>query len=339
MYKAFFGLRQSPFDLTPDPNFLYLTAPHREVLAGLSYAILAHKGVFVLTGDAGTGKTTMLRNTMQHLPESQVLCSVILNPTLSPAEFMEATLIDFGFRDIPASKARRVWTLQDFLWKAHLEKRTAVLVVDEAHKLSLEVLEEIRLLGNFESTDEKLLQIVLLGQNELDELLNCEHLRQFRQRIALRMQIGALQPGEVGPYIQHRWTTAGGAGFPFSTKALAGIAQSTQGIPRLINSVCDNALLDAYADESRTIEARHVATACRDLHLSAPVLDSTPAPPAPVPESVGAEPTPAVVPVGEPFPVVALGLKTLQGYSKASRPSLLGRMGRKLGLVPRSKTA
>jgi general secretion pathway protein A len=339
MYKAFFGLRKSPFDLTPDPSFLFLTAPHREALAGLSYAILAHKGIFVLTGDAGTGKTTLLRSTMQHLPESQVLCSVIVNPTLSPAEFLESALIDFGFRDIPASKAQRVSSLQDFLWKAHLEKRTSVLVVDEAHKLSLEVLEEIRLLGNFESTDEKLLQIVLLGQNELDQLLNCEHLRQFRQRIALRMQIGALQPGEVGLYIQHRWTTAGGADAPFSAQALAGIAQRTQGIPRLINTICDNALLEAYADESRTVEARHVATACRDLRLAAPALNGTPVSPAPVLKSVGSGAVPADVPVGEPYPVMDLGLKTLQRYNRAAHPSLLFRVGRKLGLVQRSETA
>ena len=338
MYNAFFGLHKSAFDLTPDPNFLYLTKPHREALAGLSYAILARKGIFVLTGEAGTGKTTLLRSTMRHLPQAQVQCSVIVNPTLSPAEFLEAVLIDFGFRDIPASKAQRVAALQDFLWKAHLEKQASVLIVDEAHKLSLEVLEEIRLLGNFESTDEKLLLIVLLGQNELDELLNCEHLRQFRQRIALRMQIGALPAAEVGIYIQHRWTRAGGALAPFSAQAVAGIAQRTQGIPRLINTVCDNALLEAFADESHTVEARHVATACQDLHLAAPVLESTPAPLTPVLKSEGAPP-PTLVPVEEPYPLISLELKTLQRYNKASRPSLLGRLGRKLGLVQRIETA
>ena len=329
MYNAFFGLRQSPFNLTPDPSFLYLTAPHREALAGLSYAILGRKGIFVLTGDAGTGKTTLLMSAMQHLPESRVQCSVIMNPTLSAAEFLEATLIDFGFHDIPTSKARRISVLQEFLWKAHDTRRTSVLIVDEAHKLSLEALEEIRLLGNFESAEEKLLQIVLVGQNELDQALNGEHLRQFRQRIALRMQIEPLPAGEVALYIQHRWTTAGGANAPFSAQVLAGIGQISQGIPRLINSLCDNSLMEAFADGSATVEARHVAAACRDLHLAAPVLETTGAPPAPVP-----------APIEEPFPVVALELRTLERYNKeASRRTLLGRLRNKLGLVQRIETA
>src|ERR1044071_3142840 len=135
MYNQFFGLSKSPFNLTPDPKFLYLTRPHREALAALAYAVMARKGIFVLSGDAGTGKTTLLMSTLQHLREPQVRCSLVMNPTLSPAEFLEAVLLDFRFRGIPASKAQRVLMLQEFLWKVQSDKQIALLVVDEAHKL------------------------------------------------------------------------------------------------------------------------------------------------------------------------------------------------------------
>jgi len=328
MYNSFFGLHKSPFNLTPDPNFLYLTDSHQEALAALSYAVFARKGIFVLSGDAGTGKTTLIMSTLRHLPPSQVQCSLIVNPTLTPAEFLEAVLLDFGFHDIPASKARRVAILQDFLWKAETEKQTAVLIVDEAHKLSLEVLEEIRLLGNCESTEEKLLQIVLLGQNELDQLLNSNQLRQFRQRIALRMQIEPLPAEEVGLYIQHRWTTAGGGDAPFSMLALSAIGQKTKGIPRLINSLCDNALMQSFADGSSTVEVRHVATACRDLHLSTSVSEIRDVAP---PISVAGE---------DSHPVMALELNVLNRYVRMpAKRSMLGRLRSKLGLAQRIETA
>ena len=332
MYNQFFGVDREPFNLTSNPDFLYLTPQHREAMAGLSYAILARKGFVVLTGSAGTGKTTLVTRIIQQLPVARVRYSVILNPTLTPAEFLEAALLDFGFKNIPASKAQRIWAFQSFLWEAHRAGQISALIVDEAHKLSHDVLEEIRLLGNFESASEKLLQVALVGQCELDDLLNGEHLWQFKQRIARRMTIAPLPIEAVGPYIQHRWTIAGGKDAPFSAEAVAGIGQVTRGIPRLINVICDNALIDAFADESPIVEARHVLGVCRDLQLSAPV----PLVSLPVPQSSPPPPALAFVP-----PLDAYPMKTLERYSPAvaRRPSLLGRFRSKLKSTPRIETA
>jgi general secretion pathway protein A len=326
MYNQFFGVQKAPFSLTPDPDFLYSTAQHREALAGLAYAILAHKGFVVLTGSAGTGKTTLLRRVMLHLPVTRVRSSVILNPTLSPAEFLEAAMLDFGLQDVPASKAQRLSELQNFLWRAHGAGQISALIVDEAHKLSVDVLEEIRLLGNFESASEKLLQIVLVGQCQLDDLLNSEQLWQFKQRIARRMTIEPLSAEEVGPYIQYRWAVAGGSEAPFSAEAVATIAQATRGIPRLINVTCDNALIDAFGDEAAIVEARHVMGACRDLQLSGPN-----------PQKVVAAPQP-VAPV---LPMDTYSMKTLERYSTAAarRPSLVGRLRNKFRWTQRIETA
>src|SRR5579871_3772461 len=166
MYKDFFGLQKLPFNLTPDPAFLFLPSKHREALAGLTYAVLERKGYVVLTGDAGTGKTTLLTRVLSHLPGNLVESSIILNPTLTPAEFLELVMLDFDIGDVPASKAQRLWKLQKFLSQAHHQGKICVLAIDEAHKLSVELLEEIRLLGNFEFGSDKFLQIVLLGQCE-----------------------------------------------------------------------------------------------------------------------------------------------------------------------------
>ena len=331
MYNQFFGLRKAPFHLTPDPEFLYLTTQHREVLAGLSYAILARKGFVVLTGDAGTGKTTLLTRIFQNWPVSRIQSSIIVNPTLTPAEFIEATLLDFGFQSIPATKPQRLAELQKFLWRGHQEGKISALVIDEAHKLSPEVLEEIRLLGNFESADQKLLQIVLVGQRELDALLNCEHLRQLKQRVAIRLTLDPLHgSAEVERYIGHRWAKAGGSHAPFAPEALAGILQASQGIPRTINVVCDNALMQAFGESSARVEARHVLAVCRDLHLAAAVPPAAPAPPVAAPV-----PVPAPVPPVEEFP-----MNTLRRYSKtASHTSVLARLAGKLGLTQRTETA
>src|SRR5215472_8629790 len=186
MYHQFFGLRKDPFGMTPDPAFLYVTAAHREALAGLTYSILSRKGFVVLTGDAGTGKTTLLTRILQSIPPSRARFSVVLNPTLTPAEFLELALLDFGIGSIPASKAQRLLLLEEFLVKAREQKQVPVLVVDEAHKLPPDVLEEIRLLSNFEQAEAKLLQIVLAGQTELAAVLNRPDLRQLKQRIAVR---------------------------------------------------------------------------------------------------------------------------------------------------------
>ncbi|MBZ5723925.1 MAG: AAA family ATPase [Acidobacteriia bacterium] len=324
MYNQFFGLRRDPFRLTPDPEFLYLTPQHREALAGFTYAILARKGFVVLTGNAGTGKTTLLTRVLQHLPLSRVRSSVIVNPTLTAAEFLEATLMDFGIADVPASKAQRIALLQSFLWNGQREGKISALIIDEAHKLSMEVLEEIRLLGNFESADEKLLQIALLGQSELDDLLDCDQLKQFKQRIALRVSIGPLSPQEVPEYIRHRWTKAGGAEPPFSADAFAAICQASQGVPRVINVMCDNALIHACGAGSAVVEARHVLNACRDLRLVRTPAQRAPAADAPPP-----------VAAAEGY-----SMKTLERYrAAAAHRSLVSRLARKLGILQRTETA
>ncbi len=268
MYTAFYSLKKKPFSMTPDPAFLYMTSQHREALTGLTYSILDRKGFLVLSGMAGAGKTTLLAWVLQNLPTDKVQVSVILNPTLTTEEFLEMALLDFGIEDVPPSKAKKLWILQKFLLASREQGKVSVLIVDEAHKLSYELLEEIRLLGNIEYMDEKLLQILLLGQRELDDVLNRPDLCQLKQRIGVRLSLQALSSGEVEAYIQHRWTVAGGATHPFTPEAIAVLKKGSAGIPRLINSICDNALTQAFADGGRTVEARHVELAMEDLRLN-----------------------------------------------------------------------
>ncbi len=325
MYERFFGLQKPPFNLTPDPEFLYLTPQYQEALAGLTYSIMARKGFVVLAGNAGTGKTTLLTRIMQHLSVNRVQSSIILNPTLTPAEFLEATMLDFAFKDIPGSKPQRIAALQSFLWKGHREGKVSALIIDEAHKLSHELFEEIRLLGNLESANDKLLQIALVGQSELDDLLNGERLTAFKQRIAWRLSLQPLSGKEIEHYIGYRWMKAGGSAPPFTAEAVSSISQASQGIPRVINVICDNALMEAFGEESAAVEARHVIGACHDLHLAGTT------PPQAVPAARAVEPLP---------PVDGYSMKTLERYALSdSKPSLLTKLASKLGLVRKVETA
>src|SRR5438270_4022352 len=187
MYLDHFGLEKKPFSLTPDPSFLFLTAKHREALAALLFAVTERKGFMVMTGDAGTGKTTLVRKLLGSIPATCAQFGVIVNPALTRSEFLEYLLMEFGQRDIPSSKALRLSLLQKLLLGAQAEGKTSVLVIDEAHLLSAELLDEIRLLSNFETPEQKLLQIILVGQNELNAVLNLECMRQVKQRVAIRM--------------------------------------------------------------------------------------------------------------------------------------------------------
>jgi general secretion pathway protein A len=278
MYRQAFGLRKDPFNLTPDPGFLYLTAQHREALVGLTYAILQRKGFVVMTGEAGTGKTTLLARVLQFLPATKLQFSIILNPTLTPSEFLEMALLDFGLSNIPSSKAQRLWKLQNLILQGASEGKVAALVVDEAHKLSPEVLEEIRLLGNFEDADQKLLQILLVGQAELNDVLDRDDLRQLKQRVAVRLSIGPLAMTEVDQYIRHRWLRAGGTKAPFSGAAVEKIADMSRGIPRLINSLCENALTLALGEGCVLVDRQHVEAAASDLHVYELLTQSEPDP-------------------------------------------------------------
>ncbi len=277
MYKQSFGLREAPFSVTPDPKFVFLSYRHRNALAGLTYAILSRKRFVVLTGDVGTGKTTLITTALRYLPAARARFSVILNPTLSAAETLEAILAAFGVTEIPASKVQRLSVLDCLLKSDQRQGKITTLIIDEAHKLRTEALEEIRLMGNLDS-----LQIVLVGQNELTDVLNREDLRPLRQRVAIRLALEPLSAAEVGQYISHRWSRAGGQlPSPFSNEAMQAITQRSRGIPRLINTICDNALLLALQEEVSIVSIKQILEASATLHLSDPTEAHDAGPPIP----------------------------------------------------------
>jgi general secretion pathway protein A len=340
MYNQFFGLNKEPFSMTPDPACLFLTPAHREALAGLTYAILSRKGFVVLTGDAGTGKTTLLRRVFGSIPSARIRFSMVLNPTLTPSEFLELALHDFGIREIPDSKAQRLIMLQQFLLEAHEKRQQAVLVVDEAHKLPMDVLEELRLLSNFELAETKLLQIVLAGQTELADLLDRQDLRQLKQRISVRLAIHPLSPTGVEHYIQHRWQKAGATKpHPFRADAVAHIAQCSHGIPRIVNALCDNALMLAYATGETSIGVQQIVEVSKDLGLAEVPGRAAAEGPVQAPRAELKRNAPLAVngysnglPAG-PAPGPTL-IPTLERYrSNATNPSRLKRLAFKLGLV------
>ena len=330
MYESFFGLTKFPFSTTADPDFLLLTGQHREALAGLSYSIATRRGITILTGDVGTGKTTLVRRALRYFPENKICTSVVSNPVLSPPEFLEAVLDGFGLEPVPPSKTRRLGRLEAYFSVLLETGHTPALIVDEAHALTFELLEEIRLLGNLEHGDTKLLSILLCGQTELDAKLDCQELRQLRQRIAHRFTIGPLRQSEVAPYVEHRWSKGGGTlPSPFTEEAVRAVANASRGLPRLINTVCDNALLAAFSEQSKSITAKHVETAACDLKL---------APAAPQPAAaLDPEPEPAAT----ALPVAAAGragqatmtpLRTLSNYHVANE-SFWTRWAGRLGLA------
>ena len=267
MYLEFYGLKQAPFDLTPNPRFLFHSGKHREALNHLLYGIRERKGFVQLTGEVGAGKTTLCRAMLEQL-NGQFATALILNPVLNGDELMKAIATEFG---LPASSLNldRLDTLaliNEFLLKQAELGKTAVLIIDEAQDLTEELLEQVRLLSNLETDDRKLLQIVLLGQPELRDRLNSPRLRQLRQRITVRYHLAPLTRLEVGQYIQHRLELAGAKGAPFFTQpAVWRIYFHSGGVPRLINAVCDKALLAGYVERSDRVTHRMVARAIREL--------------------------------------------------------------------------
>jgi len=265
MYLNFYGLNEKPFNPTPDPRFLYLTPGHREALAQLVYGVQERKGFMVLTGEVGTGKTTLLRTLLTRL-DGRTAVAFVFNSTLPFDELVEYILHDFGIAKAGESRVERLVTLNTFLIERRRTGQNTVVIFDEAQNLGPATLEQIRLLSNFETTTDKLVQILLVGQPELKARLNLPELRQLKQRVGLRCTIPPLRPEETRDYIRRRLRTAGAQDLNlFTERAVRRISEYAEGIPRVINIVCDHCLLIGYADQTRRIDGDIVQRAIRAL--------------------------------------------------------------------------
>jgi len=270
MYKNFYGLKRNPFEITPDPSFLFATKKHNEALAALYYGVRRRKGFVVLTGEVGTGKTLLVRCLLEVLNRAKVAYAYIFNPRLSPTEFLEYIAGDFRLPAAGKSKSELLLSLGSYLIGRNQKNLTTLLVVDEAHYLSTELLEEIRLLTNLETPQAKLLQILLVGQPELDEKLDSTDLRQLKQRIALRSHLDSLGLDETAGYIYRRLQIAGHMSpaelFPVET--IAEMHRQSRGYPRLINTLCENALIYGYANQSQSITPDVIEEIAGDFRLN-----------------------------------------------------------------------
>jgi len=268
MYKNFFGLRANPFNVNPDPRYLYLTRHTREALACLTYGIQNRKGFVLLTGEVGTGKTTLLNKFLEWLRMQRVATAFVFNPRLTTAEFFDYMMADFGIACESKEKSQRLLRLNQWLLERYRAGETAVLIVDEAQNLSSEVLEEIRLLTNLETSTEKLLQIVLCGQPELEAKLREPHLRQLRQRITLRCRTHPLTEEETESYVGQRLRIAGANGTPvFSPEAMKKVYQFARGIPRVTNLICEHALISAFVDQKKPVPPETVESVASEFEL------------------------------------------------------------------------
>jgi general secretion pathway protein A len=268
MYEQFFGLRERPFDLTPSPRFLVLTDSHREALRNLEYGIGSRKGITLLIGEAGSGKTTIIRSAIDKLT-MRVHCVHINNPTLSRAEFVEMLAGKFELSERASqSKTAMLNELETLLRQRRDQGETTVLIVDEAQSLPLDLLEEIRLLANIETDNEKLLSVIIAGQPELAARLNNTDLRQLKQRVALRCELRSLKRLETESYVAGRIKAAGGVpSHVFTREAVSLIHEASNGLPRTINVIADNALLGGFASGVRPVGTDAVIEVCRDFDL------------------------------------------------------------------------
>jgi general secretion pathway protein A len=271
MYNAFFGFSQNPFNMSPDPSFLFRSSQHEEALANLIYGVQSRKGFIVLTGEVGTGKTTMLECLRDFLNSQQIAFASLFNSRLTVDQFFEMLSYDLDLRCNRRSKTEVLLTLNNILLERAAAGRTTVLIVDEAHNLDWDVLEEIRLLGNLENRRGKMLQIILAGQQELDRKLEAPEFRQLKQRIALRCALKGFDREETAAYINSRMARAGIRDqTAFSASLLDEIHRRSQGIPRLINSICDNLLLTAFAMETRKATLEMLDEVTADMRLDYP---------------------------------------------------------------------
>lgn len=268
MYKKFFNLWENPFKVNPDPRYLFFTPSAQEALAGLIHGIQTRKGIVLLSGEVGTGKTTLLNKLLGWLHQRQAATAFIFNTQLTVNDLLNCVMADFGFPQESRTKAGTLLQLYRWLLERHQAGQLAVLVVDEAQNLSQEALEEIRLLTNLETSSEKLLQIVLSGQPELEEKLRQPQLRQLRQRITLRCKTSQLSLAETRGYVAERLHIAGANGEAiFSPQAIESICNYAQGIPRVINVLCEHALINAYVNHLKPIPARLIDEVAREFEL------------------------------------------------------------------------
>lgn len=286
MYESFYDLRERPFDLTPDPRYLFLTPAHREALSNLQYGVSTGVGLTVLTGEAGTGKTTLIRAALDTPEVGRVRTVYLNNPTLTRLEFIEFLAAEFDLgADAAGSKTVLLRRLRDQLLELHRRGTRAALIIDEAQSLPDELLEEIRLLANVETNTAKLISLVMVGQPELADRLNQPSLRQLKQRVGLRCQLFPLDLDETAAYITARVNTAGGdAATLFTRDAVIDIHRHSKGIPRVVSVICNNALISGFALEQRPVGKGTVREVCHDFDITAAPRMASPASPAAKPD-------------------------------------------------------
>ena len=266
MYQSYYGFKEMPFNITPDPKFLYLSPTHQEALQHLKFGVMERKGFIVLVGEVGCGKTTICRRFLNELDPARFDTALILNPRVTETQMLKQILTELGEHNLARSQNDLVAQMNQVLLERINRGRDVVLIIDEAQNLSFEVLEQIRLLSNIETDKQKLLQIVLMGQPELKEVLAREELRQLRQRVLVHYELNPLSLSDVSHYVQHRLSLAGGTGRPaFTPWALRAIHKASRGIPRIVNNLCDKAILSAFIRESDEVNFWDARRAVRDM--------------------------------------------------------------------------
>jgi general secretion pathway protein A len=271
MYEQFYGLKHSPFELSPDPRFFCPTPSHNEALANLSYGVLRRKGFVVVTGEVGSGKTLLLRCLLEFIVRKNIAFAVVYNPRLSVLDFLAYVLNDLGLPLVGRTKGEMLSSLNEYLLGRSHRGATTAIIVDEAHLLSSELLEEIRLLTNLETSQHKLVQMVLAGQPELDQNLDSPELRQIKQRINLRCQLKPLASEELQGYIHRRLELAGAnshAVAVFPAETIKVIWEFSRGLPRVVNNLCENSLVCGYGKQTRQITAEIIREVAADLRLN-----------------------------------------------------------------------
>src|SRR2546426_4195712 len=268
MYKSYFGLKENPFNVNPDPRYLFLTEEIKEALSGLMYGVQNRKGFITLTGEVGTGKTTLVNSLLAWLQQRRVRTAFLFNSRMNTHQLFDFILAEFGISCESRTKSQQLMRLNQRLLERYRAGETAVLIVDEAQNLTYPVLEEIRLLTNLETSTEKLLQIVLSGQQELEEKLKLPELRQLRQRIMLRCKTSLLSKEQTHDYIAERLRIAGASGeLIFSPKAVETIHLYSLGIPRVVNLLCEHSLINAYVEQQRPIGPNIVEDVAHEFQL------------------------------------------------------------------------